>query len=507
MMMSETDNNNNRNIVLFPFMAQGHFNPFLALAHKLSQTRNNYFTLTLVTTQLNLPHLKLSLPPNSSIQLIGLSFPGDGYESDLPSGVENTDSLPYHFMADFLQACISLKPQFRKLISDLCSHPDNRKKPFLIISDMFFGWTYEVAREFGVFNAGFCGGGGFGFACFYSLWMNLPHRLSKGAAFSDEICLPDFPEAGKIQVTQMSEFLRVADGSDKFSVVLRELLQLWTKVDAFLFNTIEQIEQSNGLAYFRRIIGKDVIFSIGPVFSPATRSEKATIGITVEKCTQWLDSKPKRSVLYVSFGSMNTISTSQMMELGMALEASGKSFIWVVRPPIEFDINGEFRAEEWLPKGFEERMRESKRGLVVHQWAPQVTILGHEAVCGFLSHCGWNSVLESLSYGVPIIGWPLSADQFYNAKLLEEKLGVCVEIGRGKSSCVGHKEMVEKIDLVMNIESEKGGEIRRKVSEVREMIRNGVRDENGFKGSSVIAMEKLLNTAMIFSEQKRTKLI
>ncbi|KAF4356375.1 hypothetical protein F8388_013240 [Cannabis sativa] len=129
------------------------------------------------------------------------------------------------------------------------------------------------------------------------------------------------------------------------------------------------------------------------------------------------------------------------MELGMALEASGKSFIWVVRPPIGFDINGEFRAEEWLPKGFEERMRESKRGLVVHQWAPQVTILGHEVPL-------W---LESLSYGVPIIGWHLAAELFYNVyKYLEEELGVGVEVGRGKSFFVGYEEMVEKIDLVKN---------------------------------------------------------
>ncbi|KAF4369160.1 hypothetical protein G4B88_020938, partial [Cannabis sativa] len=139
---------------------------------------------------------------------------------------------------------------------------------------------------------------------------------------------------------------------------------------------------------------------------------------------------------------MNTISTSQMTELGMALEASGKSFIWVVRPPIGFDINGEFRADEWLPKGFEERMRESKRGLVVHQWAPQVTILGHEVVCGFLSHCDWNHLVM----------------------YLEEELGVGVEVVRGKSFFVGYEEMVEKIDLV----------------------KNGVKDENGFKGSSVI---------------------
>ncbi|XP_062083199.1 UDP-glycosyltransferase 92A1-like [Humulus lupulus] len=496
--MSETEN---RNIVLFPFMAQGHIIPFLALAHRLSQARNNYYTVTLVTTQLNIPQLRLSLPPNSSIHVVGIPFSGDGY--GIPSGVENTDSLPYHLMPNFFEASLSLKPHFRKLISDLCSNPNGRHRPLCIITDMFFSWTEEVASEFGVFNAIFCGCGGFGLACFYSLWMNLPHRSDGAAMSGDEISLPDFPEAGKIHVTQMSESLQVADGTDKFYNVLRKLLLSWSKADAIVFNTVEQLEQRNGLAYFRRMMGKDMVLSIGPIFSPITRSEKTT-GITSEKCIKWLDSKPKKSVLYISFGSQNTISASQMMKLAMVLEASGKNFIWVVRPPIGFDINGEFRSEEWLPKGFEERISESNRGLLVRNWAPQVTILAHEAVSAFLSHCGWNSVLESLSHGVPIIGWPLAAEQFYNAKYLEEDLGVGVEVGRGKSCCVGHEEMVEKIDLVMNAGTDKGGEIRRKAYEVREMIKNAVKDEDGFKGSSVIAMEKLLNTAMLVSEQRKS---
>ncbi|KAJ0020584.1 hypothetical protein Pint_31211 [Pistacia integerrima] len=154
-----------------------------------------------------------------------------------------------------------------------------------IISSMFFGWCAEIAHEFGLFHAIFIAGGGFGFACYYSLWLNLPHSNSD----SDELELPDFPEASTLHVTQMSDTLIVADG---------------------------------------------------------TRA--------------------------LSFGSQNTISSSQMMQLAMALEACGKNFIWVVRPPIGFDINSEFKANEWLPEGFEERIRDSGRGLVVHTWATQV---------------------------------------------------------------------------------------------------------------------------------------
>ncbi|GAY41441.1 hypothetical protein CUMW_059490 [Citrus unshiu] len=155
-----------------------------------------------------------------------------------------------------------------------------------------------------------------------------------------------------------------------------------------------------------------------------------------------------------------------MMQLAMALEASGKNFIWVVRPPIGFDINSEFKANKWLPRGFEERIKCSGQGLVVHKWAPQVEILSHRSVSAFLSHCGWNSVLEALSHGVPIIGWPLAAEQFYNSKLLEEEMGVCVEIARGMSCEVLKEDLSAKIELVMN-ETEKGTDLRNKANEVK----------------------------------------
>ncbi|XWS67699.1 hypothetical protein CRYUN_Cryun04dG0028300 [Craigia yunnanensis] len=95
----------------------------------------------------------------------------------------------------------------------------------------------------------------------------------------------------------------------------------------------------------------------------------------------------------------------------MGLEASGVAFIWVIRPPLK---------AEWLHDGFEKRIKKSNQGILVSQWAPQVEILYHRSTGTFLSHCGWNSVLESLSNGVPIIGWPLAGEQFFNSHLLEK---------------------------------------------------------------------------------------
>ncbi|CAK7339284.1 unnamed protein product [Dovyalis caffra] len=474
-------------IVMFPFMAQGHIIPFLALAHQLEQTKK--YTITFVNTSLNIQKLRPSIPANSSIHLLEIPFDGSGY--GLPPGTENTDSIPYHLIGNLFHASLSLKPSFRKLISDLVKE-QNGHPPLCIITGIFYGWCAEIAHEFGAFHAIFCGGGAFGFACYTSLWFNLPHQNKN----SDEFTIPDFPEASKIHVTQLAENLRVANGSDHFSLFLQHVLPEWRNADGILMNTVEELD-GVGLEYFRRKIGKPV-WPIGPVLLSNRCQDQA--GITPELCRNWLDTKPANSVLYISFGSQNVISAPQMMELAKALEASGKNFIWVVRPPTGFDINMEFKATEWLPEGFVERMKDSERGLLVHKWAPQVEILSHKSVSAFLSHCGWNSVLESLSQGVPLIGWPMAAEQFYNVMLLEEQIGVCVEVARGKSCEVRHEEIVKKIMLVMD-ETEKGKEMRKKASDIRDMVMDAVQYEKDLKGSSVKAMDEFLNAAFLRQEE------
>jgi UDP:flavonoid glycosyltransferase YjiC (YdhE family) len=177
--------------------------------------------------------------------------------------------------------------------------------------------------------------------------------------------------------------------------------------------------------------------------------------------------------LYISFGSQSTIQPNQMMELAAALEATGQRFVWAIRPPVGSDIAGAFR-DEWLPEGFEARARGGGRGLLVQGWAPQVGILAHVATGAFLSHCGWNSVLESMSHGVPVVGWPLGAEQFYNAKMLAEEWGVCAEV----------------VEAVMGDTAESAA-MRRRVAEVRQVMR-GAWAEDG--GSSRTALREFLRT-------------
>ena len=473
------------NIVMFPFMAQGHIIPFLALAIHMQQ-RNNC-TITFVNTPLNIKKLTYSLPPTSSIRLVEIPFCSSDH--GLPPDTENTDAIPYHLVIRLLEASVSLRPSFKKLIQGLIEE-QNGQRPLCIIADIFFGWTASVAKELNVFHAIFSGASGYGLACYYSLWMNLPHRKVTN---SDAFPLPDFPEASSIHITQLATNIRESDGADAWSIFQKENFSGWLKSDGILFNTVEELDNA-GLLYFKRKIGRPA-WPIGPVLLPM--ESRARVG---KGGIEWLSTKPVNSVLFVSFGSMNTISASQMMNLATGLEASGKNFIWVVRPPIGFDINSEFRAKEWLPKGFEERIKDSRRGLLVYNWAPQVEILSHKSVSAFLTHGGWNSVLEALSHGVPMIGWPMAAEQFFNIKLLEEKVGVCVEVARGKSCEVRCEDIVAKIELVMN-ETKTGKEMRRKACQAMEMIKTAMKDEKGSKGSSVKAMDDFFSSALSMREK------
>ncbi|KAI3721952.1 hypothetical protein L2E82_32972 [Cichorium intybus] len=484
----------NNNIIMFPFMAQGHIIPFLALSLQLEQKG---YQITFINTPLNLANLRRVLPPTSAIRLLEVPF--NSSDHGLPPNSENTDSLPPYQIYDLLVASTSLKPAFRNILSGLV---DAGAPPLCVVADFFFGWSAAVSHEFDIFHVIFSGSGGFGLACYFSSWINLPHKNSD----SGEFTLPDFPEAGKLQVTQLTPSLVAATGDDPWSKFQKQNLPAWGNSDGFLFNTVEELDKV-GLSYFRRKFNLPV-WAIGPINLSANGGAQTGKNgrIETETCLQFLNSKSPSSVLYISFGSQNTITASQMMQLAQALDKSKKNFIWVVRPPLGFDINTKFRAEEWLPENFKEQIEEEHRGLIVEKWAPQVEILSHQSVGAFMSHCGWNSVLESLSRGVPLLGWPMAAEQFYNAKMMVEIAEVCVEVARGINFEVRSEDLRETIEQVMS-ENGKGKEMRKKALNIKKIIEDATRNEEGFKGSSVEAMEDFLQAALMMNTTTTTTTI
>lgn len=170
--------------------------------------------------------------------------------------------------------------------------------------------------------------------------------------------------------------------------------------DMILINTCEELEGST-LHYMRE---KNKVCAIGPLLP-----QGGTLWAEDKTCLAWLDEQPVSSVLYVSFGSLAPLSATQLQELALGLEASKQRILWVTRPDLIYG-----KAPD-LPPDFVER---SKERMQIISWAPQLQVLSHPAVGGFLSHCGWNSTLESITGGVPILTWPFFGDQMMNAKFV-----------------------------------------------------------------------------------------
>lgn len=220
--------------------------------------------------------------------------------------------------------------------------------------------------------------------------------------------------------------------------------------------------------YLSGLIGKKVV-PVGPLVQDPIIDSNATHII------EWLDKKPTSSTIFVSFGTEYFLSKPELQDIALGLELSNINFIWVVRFP-----NGEkLKLDEVLPEGFLERVR--GRGLVIENWAPQTRVLAHASIGGFVSHCGWNSVMESMKLGVPIIAMAMQLDQPLNAKVVEE-VGVGMEVKRNPKSGKFEKEEIGRVVREVVVGSG-GGRVRRRVKEVSESIRSkGEEDIDGVAG-------------------------
>ncbi|KAG6663980.1 hypothetical protein CIPAW_02G059400 [Carya illinoinensis] len=443
--------NSQEHIIMLPFLAHGHLIPFLALAKQLQQ-RTGY-TITIASTKLNIQYLRSSISADSDSKILFAELPFCSSAHDLPPNTESTENLSLDRMIKLLYASQSLEDPLFRLLNDIIDQEG--RPPLCIISDLFFGWAVDVAKSVGTVTVSFNTGGAYGVLAYVSFCLNLPHRSTD----SDEFLVPGFPESVRFHHSQLHPYLRAADGTDMGSKFMQSQFSRCLESSGWLCNSVEEIEPL-GLDLLMKYIRLPV-WAIGPLLPPA---------------------------------ALKSSSSSQMMQLAIGLEGSGKSFIWVVRPPLGFDLNGEFRAE-WLPEGFEERMKQSRRGLIVRNWAPQLDILSHKSTGAFLSHCGWNSVLESLSQGVPIVGWPMAAEQAFNSKMLMEEMGVSVELTRGIQRVIEAKEVKRVLESAMD-EHGKGEDMRKKATEVKELMKLAVREEGQEKGSSLKAVDEFVRTVL-----------
>jgi UDP:flavonoid glycosyltransferase YjiC (YdhE family) len=239
-----------------------------------------------------------------------------------------------------------------------------------------------------------------------------------------------------------------------------------------IWNSAEELEQSELIT-----VGQDFAFPVYPIgpfhsYFPASSSSLLTQD---QSCLSWLNTQAPKSVLYVSFGSIATLSDTEFTEIAWGLASSNQPFLWVVRP-------GLVRGSEWpetLPNGFLEMM--NGRGHIV-KWAPQQEVLAHTATGGFWTHNGWNSTLESICEGVPMICLPCFGDQKVNARYVSHvwKIGVHLEnrLERGAIDKAIRKVMVET----------EGEEMRDRIVHLKEKVHLSLRQG----GSSHQALESLI---------------
>lgn len=186
-------------------------------------------------------------------------------------------------------------------------------------------------------------------------------------------------------------------------------------------------------------------------------------------CMKWLHSKPKKSVVYVSFGSLANLDANQMEEVALALLSSNLNFLWVVRGSEESKVPSDFASKI------------SDKGLIVN-WCPQLKVLAHEAIGCFMTHCGWNSTLEALCSGVPLVAMPQWTDQPMNAKFISDIWRVGVRVRVDESGMVTREEIVACLKEVM--EGGQRDEFRKNAVKLKEFAIEAV-DEGGSSDNNI----------------------
>ncbi|KAJ1439615.1 UDP-glycosyltransferase family, conserved site [Sesbania bispinosa] len=272
-------------------------------------------------------------------------------------------------------------------------------------------------------------------------------------------------------------YTQAQDRSSKAYKLLLQRVKRFSFVDGVLINSFLEMETGPIRALTEKGSNNPHVYPVGPIIQTGTRTVDDANGL---ECLAWLDRQQPCSVLYVSFGSGGTLSQEQIFELALGLELSNHKFLWVVRAPSSSVSAAYLSAQndvdplQFLPYGFLERIKE--QGLVIPTWAPQIQILSHSSIGGFLSHCGWNSVLESVLHGVPLITWPLFAEQRMNAVLLSDGLKVGLRPRVNENGIVERVEIAKVIECLM--EGEESGKLSKRMKELKEAAIDALK-ENG----------------------------
>ncbi|CAN6207382.1 unnamed protein product [Urochloa humidicola] len=456
-------------VVIFPFMAKGHMLPLLHLATALTSHHGGRLHITLVTTPGNVPFARTHLP--ASVSLVALPFPT---LPPLPPGIESTDALPSPSLhLPFLHATALLRAPFSDYLSSLGS------PPLAVVSHFFLGFTRDAAAAAAcgarrvVFNGMSC----FASAICKALAASPPPSYEPGARM---LRVPEMPEHVVVAAEEVPDGVaRRADPDDPFArFFAREIGDSDVRSWGVLVNSFAALDEDYvpGLESFYRPGGARA-WLVGPLFLAAGDTASPEEGETTkeqdpEGCLAWLDERAAGSVVYVSFGTQAHVTDAQLDEIAHGLVESGHAFLWAVRsgawsPPVDVGPNGR----------------------VVRGWVPQRSVLAHGAVGGFVSHCGWNSVMESLAAGKPLLAWPMIAEQHLNARHVANVLGVGVRVAvKAGGGVVGRAHVEEKVRELMDADGKAARGMRERAAAAQRAAKAAVSPG----GTSAVALRDLV---------------
>ncbi|XAR73500.1 Soyasaponin III rhamnosyltransferase [Bertholletia excelsa] len=412
-------------VAMFPWLAFGHIIPYLDLAKFIARKGHR---VSFISTPRNIERLP-NLPPNLSplIDFVKLTLPRI---SELPVGAEATMDVRVEDVHYLKKALDGLEIQLANFLE--------ASKPDWIIYDFAQHWVPTIAGKLGVSRAFFLIINAW-FASFFGPASAMTDRSRP--LISDPEQLTTQPEwinfptnlAFRLHESKrLVNFLKhnLSEASDFFrggSAIVG--------CDVFLIRHCREFEPQ-WLTLVEELHQKPVI-PVGlmpPSVEDSVSDQQNQTWVTI---SEWLNKRRKGSVVFIALGSEVTLTQNELTELALGLELSGLPFFWALRKP---------PGSAELPEGFEERA--SKQGLVWTSWAPQPRILSHESTGGFLTHCGWGSIVEALGQGLPLIMLPFLIDQGLNARVLEEKQ-VGVEVSRDEEGNYSRHSVAESVRRVM----------------------------------------------------------
>ncbi|XXG82176.1 hypothetical protein AAC387_Pa10g0175 [Persea americana] len=371
-------------------------------------------------------------------------------------------------------------------VRDVLTRLKSTTRLVALVADLFATDAFDVAAEFGIPLYIFFPSNAMALTCL----VNLP-KLD--AMYSCEY--RDLPEPVKLPgciPLQGKDLLDpVQDKKDEAYKWMLHHGNRYSLAKGIILNSFVDMEP--GAIKALEEINSPPVHPVGPLIRAGSTGEES-------ECLRWLDEQPIGSVLFVSFGSGGTLSWEQMKELALGLELSEQRFLWVVRSPHEKAANGSYFTVQsskdpiqFLPTGFLSRTKNV--GLVVSSWAPQVQVLSHSSTGGFLCHCGWNSTLETVVHGVPMIAWPLFAEQKMNAVVLSEDLKVALRPREKENGLIGSEEIARVVKGLL--EGEEGKRLRSRMRELKDAASRALSED----GSSSRALSELA------SELKGSKML